>query len=53
MRVSEVEALLGDPTTYAGDPDRARTLSDQLTAARKQAEALTERWAELEAKQES
>jgi len=51
-RVSQVEAQLSDPTTYAGDPDRARVLADELAAARADAESLTERWAELEAKLE-
>ncbi|MEM6993117.1 MAG: ABC-F family ATP-binding cassette domain-containing protein [Myxococcota bacterium] len=48
--VSALEAKLADPETYSGDPERARAVGKALDEARQRSEALTDRWAELEAK---
>ena len=48
--VSVIEATLADPATFADDGSKARTLTAELERAKAEAERLTSRWEELEAK---
>jgi ABC transport system ATP-binding/permease protein len=50
QRITKLTAKLGDPTTYTGGADVAG-LNRELDGARAEAERLTARWEELEAKQ--
>ena len=51
-RVGELEAVLGDPATWAEGPDRGRELGETLATARAELEALMSRWELLEAKRQ-
>jgi ATP-binding cassette subfamily F protein uup len=50
-RVTELEGQLADPEVYAAGGDKVKTVMAELETAKADAETLTERWEELEAKQ--
>jgi len=50
-RVAELEARLSDPDVYADGGERVKSLLAELETARGEADALTARWEELEARQ--
>jgi len=51
--VARVERELADPELYRRDAARAKTLTSELGVVRARAQALMDRWQELESKREA
>jgi ATP-binding cassette subfamily F protein uup len=49
-RVAEIERMLADPDLYASRAHEAKSLQEDLAAAKREVERLTARWEELEAR---